>query len=182
TLICKSQDVQITPSLIYDRVWDPPLTRFYQENLKPGMTYLEIGANIGYFTVLGANLVGHLGAVHAFEPQPEAFSLLELNCRLNNCSYICQLVAKGVSDHDAERSLYQFEHNFASATLSKLPPKLLAEFNEQPSVTRVPCVSLDSYYSGRGIVFDFIKMDAEGAEPLIFEGGRSFLDRCVTPR
>jgi hypothetical protein len=85
-LVCKSQDVQITPSLIYERVWDPPLTRFFQQNLKPGMTYLDIGANIGYFTVLGANLVGHLGAVHAFEPQPEEFSLLELNCRLNNCS------------------------------------------------------------------------------------------------
>src|SRR5205085_4830364 len=143
TLICKSQDVQITPSLIYDRVWDAPLTQFYQQNLKPGMTYLEIGANIGYFTVMAANLVGHLGNVHAFEPQPEAFSLLELNCRLNQCSYLCELVPLAVADGNKLTTLHTFEYNFGSSTLSNLPQKLLTEFNEKPSAETVRCTSLD---------------------------------------
>jgi FkbM family methyltransferase len=180
-LICKSYDVQLTPALIYDRVWDAPLTRFYHQHLKPGMTYLEIGANVGYFTVLAAGLVGHLGRVHAFEPQPEAFSLLELNCRLNQCSYLCELTPLAVADENKLTTLHTFEYNFGSSTLSNLPQKLLTEFNEKPSAETVRCTSLDNFYQGRDIVFDFIKIDAEGAEPLIFAGSRSFLERCITP-
>ncbi|HTM47034.1 MAG TPA: FkbM family methyltransferase [Bryobacteraceae bacterium] len=180
-LICKSQDIQLTPALIYQRVWDPELTRFYQSHLKPGMTYLEIGANIGYFTVLAASLVGHHGHVHAFEPLAEAFTLLELNCRLNNYSYLCELTPKAVGEFDGIHTLHTFEHNFGSSTLSTLPEKLLAEFNEKPTAEPVSCTTLDSHYAGREITFDFIKMDAEGAEPLIFAGSSAFLERCTTP-
>ena len=57
-LMCNAQDIQLTPQLIDRRVWHPALTAFYDQNIKAGMKYLEIGANIGYFTVLASALVG----------------------------------------------------------------------------------------------------------------------------
>ena len=48
----------------------PDLTRFYREQLKPGMTFIDVGANIGYFTVLASRLVGPEGRVIGFKPNP----------------------------------------------------------------------------------------------------------------
>lgn len=181
-LVCKAQDILITPQLIHHRVWQPAITKFYMENIAPGMKYLDIGANIGYFTVLAATLVGHTGRVHAFEPEPSAFSLLKMNCRMNNCSYLCELVPLALCDAEGVRTLHTFEHNLGGATLSDLPEQLLAEFYEEPTAQTVQCTTLDKYYSGDDIRFDFIKMDAEGAEPLIFSGACDFLSRCTHDR
>lgn len=178
-LMCNSQDIQLTPQLLDHRVWEPSLTAFYTQNMKSGMKYLEIGANIGYFTVLASTLVGHTGRVHAFEPETTAFDLLKVNCRLNHCSYLCELSPLAVSDVEGPRILHRFDHNFGSSSLSELPEKLLAEFCEEPSRRSVECTTLDKYYQDRDIVFDFVKVDAEGAEPLIFSGAQDFLCRCT---
>jgi len=178
-LMCNSQDIQLTPELLYRRVWEPALTAFYTQNIKAGMKYLEIGANIGYFTVLASALVGHTGRVHAFEPETTAFDLLKVNCRLNHYSYLCELSQLALSDAEGPRTLHRFDHNFGSSSLSELPEKLLAEFCEEPSLQSVECTTLDTYYRNRDIVFDFVKVDAEGAEPLIFSGAQDFLCRCT---
>ncbi len=99
-LMCNAQDIQLTPQLIDRRVWHPSLTAFYHQNITAGMKYLEIGANIGYFTVLASTLAGNTGRVHAFEPEPTAFSLLKVNCELNHCSDLCELSPLAVSDTD----------------------------------------------------------------------------------
>ena len=178
-LMCNSQDIQLTPQLLEHRVWEPSLTAFYTQNIKAGMKYLEIGANIGYFTVLASALVGHTGCVHAFEPETTAFDLLKVNCRLNHYSYLCELSPLALSDMEGPRTLHRFDHNFGSSSLSELPEKLLAEFCEEPSLRSVECTTLDNYYRNRDIVFDFVKVDAEGAEPLIFSGAQDFLGRCT---
>jgi FkbM family methyltransferase len=178
-LMCNAQDIQLTPQLIERRVWEPALTAFYSQNIALGMKYLEIGSNIGYFTVLASFLVGHTGRVHAFEPDPTAFSLLRINCRLNHCSYLCELSPLAVSDVAGPRTLHRFEHNFGSSSLSELPEHLLTEFCEEPSLQSVECTTLDEHYRDRDVVFDFVKIDAEGAEPLIFLGAQDFLRRCT---
>lgn len=178
-LLCNAQDIQLTPQLLDQQVWHPAMTRFYIDNIAPGMKYLDIGANIGYFTVLAASLVGHTGRVHAFEPEPSAFSLLQINCRLNLCSYWCELARVALADNEGTRMLHSFQHNFGSSSLSDLPQPLLAEFMEQSTAQAVQCTTLDGYYSGRDILFDIIKIDAEGAEPLIFSGADEFLSRCT---
>lgn len=178
-LMCNAQDIQLTPELVDRRVWEPSLTAFYTQNIKAGMKYLEIGANIGYFTVLASALVGHTGRVHAFEPDPTAFSLLKINCRLNHCSYLCELFPLAVSDVDGPVTLNRFDLNFGSSSLSELPEKLLAEFLEEPSPQAVESTTLDKHYGRHDIVFDFVKVDAEGAEPLIFSGAQDFLCSCT---
>jgi hypothetical protein len=140
-LMCNAQDLQLTPQLIDRRVWHPALTSFYHRNIQAGMKYLEIGANIGYFTVLASTLVGTAGRIHAFEPQPTTLALLEINCALNHCGDLCELSPLAVSEADGGGT------------------------------------TLDKHYRDRDIVFDFVRIDAQGAEPLVFAGAEDFLRR-----
>jgi hypothetical protein len=142
-LMCDSQDVQLTPWLIDRRVWHPALTAFYRQNIQAGMKYLEIGADIGYFTVVASALAGTTGQIHAFEPDAAKFSLLKINCGLNNGGHSCELFPLAVSEANG------------------------------------PGTSLDEHYRDREIVFDFVRIDAQGAEPLVIAGAEDFLRRCT---
>lgn len=65
-------------------IWDRPETAYLNRLLKPGMTAVDVGAHIGYFTVLFASKVGPSGQVLAFEPEPYNFKLLRKNVRQNH--------------------------------------------------------------------------------------------------
>ena len=180
-IICSTEDLPITRALICEGCWDLPLTRLFMRFIKPGMTYLEIGTHIGYFTTLAAALVGHHGKIHAFEPNPATFAFLEANLRLNHCAYLSQLVPKAVSNQSGTTTFHVFNQNPGNSTLSTLPDQLLNEWKERPTELQVACTTLDDFYAGENLQFDFIKIDAEGAEPLIFEGGPNFLQHRIRP-
>jgi FkbM family methyltransferase len=59
-----------------------------QRYVQPGMTVVDVGSNLGLYTILLSRLVGPTGRVLAFEPDPDLFSLLERNCALNDCSNV----------------------------------------------------------------------------------------------
>ena len=179
-LVCDSRDLQITPSLCLQGMWEPALTSLYQAILKPGQAYLEAGAYIGYFTTLATALVGHTGRVEAFEPNPFSYALLQENICLNHMAYLVKRYRAALSDRAGQREFYCFGQNGASSTLSKLPDKLLGEFGEQPVPIQVESIRLDDQYGGED-QFDFVKLDAEGAEGLILRGGERFFERSLTP-
>lgn len=64
--------------------YEVDVTRVVVSNSRPGDTFVDIGANIGYYTYIAGSIVGHHGGVHSFEPIPEIFSLLETNLKLNS--------------------------------------------------------------------------------------------------
>jgi FkbM family methyltransferase len=178
-MICPSDDVQITPQMIVQNAWEPALSRVFHLILKPGMAYLEGGAHIGYFTILAAGLVGHTGRVHAFEPMRESYEILDLNTRLNRCKYICELYQAALWSVSGERSLHRYANSLASSTLSDLPEDLEAELGNRLADEVVKTISLDELYNERELKFDFVKLDTEGAETKIFEGGERFFRRSV---
>lgn len=180
-LVCDSRDLQVTPYLMTHRVWDPALTIVFERLLKPGHQVLEIGAHIGYFTTLACALVGHGGRVEAFEPHPRSYELLCANLRLNNMSHVAHSHRQAVAASSGVATMFAFTANAASSTLSSLPERLLEEFGEQPSAMTAPTVSLDEQYQGVLDRFDFVKIDAEGAESLILQGGCEFLESAITP-
>ncbi len=180
-LICRTDDLPITRALICEGGWDLPLTRVFMRFIRNDMTYLEIGTHIGYFTTLAAALVGHLGKVHAFEPNPATFEFLETNMSLNKCTYLSQLIPKAVSNQNGTTTFHVFNKNPGNSTLSTLPDQLLNEWKERPTEVQVSCTTLDDFYANETLQFDFIKIDAEGAEPLIFEGGRNFFQHRIKP-
>jgi FkbM family methyltransferase len=131
--------------------------------VQPGMTCFDIGANVGYYTLLTSVLVGASGKVFAFEPVPGNIALLWRNVRINRCGNV-QVFELAVSDSDG-----------------------VARFAEQPSRSRghldadgsleVRCASLDSL-SAEGAISapHVLKIDVEGAELEVLQGARRILE------
>ena len=81
-------------SLILDKTWQPALTRRMLETLEPGSLFVDVGANIGLFTILAAARVGRGGRVFAYECNPELLSFLERNVEMNWFSDRVRVVPK----------------------------------------------------------------------------------------
>lgn len=138
--------------------------------VKEGDTVIDIGANIGYFTVLLAKLVGEKGRVYAFEPDPRNFELLKRTIKQNNFT---QVIAEqfAVSNRNGEVSFYQTK-SWAANTLNR-------EYN-LPSV-EVDVVSLDVYlFIERNI--RFVKIDTDGSEILAIQGMQNLIKQSPNIR
>jgi hypothetical protein len=79
-------DHLITPLIQEYGNWELDVCALLERTLKPGMTFVDVGANIGYFSVLASKLVGSKGRVLAVEPDPRTVSLLRANLRRHGCS------------------------------------------------------------------------------------------------
>lgn len=128
-----------------------------KQNIHLGNTVLDIGANIGYYTLIMSKLVGSTGKVYAFEPEPKNFEILKKNIELNKLDNVI-LEQKALSNIDGVTYL-QLSKDSGQHRLSDHGVK-------------VESITLDSYFGG-GI--DFIKMDAEGSEYKIFKGMKNAL-------
>ncbi len=181
-LIGFADDLQLTPALLQRRTWDAPTTRVLERLIRPGDRLLDIGANIGYFTVYGAALAGGTGHVHAFEPNPRTHAVLARNVRMNDFSHVCTLHATALGNCVGEVTLHTFRGNQGGSTLSQLPQRLLDQWHEAPVDQRVPITTLDDVFADTIVPFSCIKMDAEGSEAAIWAGGRRFFRECVTDR
>jgi FkbM family methyltransferase len=83
-------------------IWEPSVTALFRNVLSPGDVCVDVGANIGYFTLLAATLVGPNGRVYALEPAPDTHAALEAGIELNGFSNVTALcVAAGEADGEA---------------------------------------------------------------------------------
>src|SRR5262249_2012553 len=74
-----------TPDVLRDGYWAQEITERMRKALRSGMTFVDAGANIGYFSVLGSNLVGPSGRVFCVEPDPLNLEILRANLERNSC-------------------------------------------------------------------------------------------------
>jgi FkbM family methyltransferase len=82
-LLSPCADAVITPMLVEEGVWEPAETRYLEEILRPGQTFVDVGAHVGYFSVLAAERVGPEGSVIAVEPEARNLDLLHRNLARN---------------------------------------------------------------------------------------------------
>jgi FkbM family methyltransferase len=162
--------LQVDPSdylgLTINRVYEPEVTRFLQESVRSGQTAIDLGANIGYFTLLLAQLVGPEGRVFAFEPDPANFELLERNVGANNYTNVT-CFRKAVADRSGRTLLYRSASNPGDH-------KLVDDGSRE--AVEVEVVALDDALPElRGSVH-WIKMDIQGAELAALGGMRALLD------
>src|SRR5262245_590665 len=94
------------------KVYEPIETRLVMDLVKPNQVVLDIGANIGYYTLIFSKLVGPGGRVYAFEPHPTNFSLLDRNVQTNGYKN-ATVVRKAVADATGSLKLYESELNSA---------------------------------------------------------------------
>jgi FkbM family methyltransferase len=140
--------------------------------IRPGMTVLDIGAHIGYFTRLFASMVGMGGKVYAFEPHPENFLLLKSNTsRFSNVV----LMDKGASDVNDSGCLFicnskGYEES-GRYSLFRQPDSIA-----DASLTEIKLIALDTFWEELGRPrIDLIKMDIEGAEPKALKGAEQLI-------
>ncbi len=148
---------------------EPRERRFLQEQVEPGMVVLDVGANVGFYTLLLADRVGPTGRVHAFEPDPLSFGILRRRAAGRPNVEINQTA---VGDHAGTMTLYTNRSNRAD---NRVHPSLGAETAE---AVEVPLTTLDDYCAARGIErIDAVKMDIQGAEVSALAGFRKTLSR-----
>lgn len=144
--------------------YEPRETAFVAKHVKRGMTVLDAGANIGYFTTMFAGLVGDSGRVIALEPVTETRQRLISAISRNKLENIVEIVPLAASNDVGE---VQVSYPSASTNMGGVSISPLG--SEAYEICEVVQTStIDRIISGRPV--DFIKMDIEGAEGLAFEG------------
>lgn len=154
-------DIAVSTELIEKGVWEPFETAVLIRLLRRSRVFVDVGANIGYYTLLASRVMAPGGSVFAFEPDAANFQLLEKNIARNRAQGVTE-VAAAVADGGGTATLFRSPENLGDH-------RLFARSAEERSA-EVPTVGLDEYFGTRAERPDLIKVDAQGAEPLILEG------------
>jgi FkbM family methyltransferase len=141
-------------------------TRLVQAFLRPGMTFLDVGAHIGYYTLIAARLVGETGRVVSFEPGDATRAHLEANVARNGFRNV-EIRAEALAETSGQVGFYPSAVESNQGLSSIVDPG----DGRAPAVT-VPSVSLDDFMARLGRRVDFLKMDIEGAELQVIRGGQ----------
>jgi FkbM family methyltransferase len=151
-------------------LYEPEAMQSIRRLVKAGDCCIDVGANLGYYTISLANWVGPSGLVVAFEPFPGNFAILEKNVLVNQVQNVV-LESSAISDCNGSLQLIYEENEQFSAT----PSVAGYAVGEGRECIRVQTRSLDDYIRGLGRVPDFIKIDVEGQESAVLEGARRTL-------
>jgi FkbM family methyltransferase len=166
TITMDAADDVMFPSILAYGVHEPEETALIQATLHPSMVVFDLGANVGYYSILAARCVGEQGRVFAFEPEPRNHALLCSNIRANHADNVVPM-ASAVSNTSERLKLYLDRYNLGAHTLASTNVQTAAA-----GVVEVPSVTIDDFFAqekpGR---LDFIKMDVQGAEARVLEGG-----------
>ena len=162
-------DRVLSETLYVTGVWEKDVTAYLMKLLESGMVVVDIGANVGYYTLLAAEKVGGHGKVFAFEPEPSRYTLLEKNVRVNGLKNVI-LAQKAVSNKTGTARLYlDPRHNPGDH-------RLFDSFDGRESVA-VETTSLDDFFKDKGPFIHVIKMDIQGAEMAALEGMANTIKR-----
>ena len=146
------------------------------KTLKPGMRAVDVGANIGMYTVLMAGWVGTTGRVLAYEPSPDVLDFLRANVALNWASDRVTVRGVGVSSTPGQVTLYVTERFMANSSLRKPGEAYFADFPmDTVREVEVEVVTLDQDAESFGHI-DLVKIDVEGAECSVLKGMASLLE------
>ncbi len=171
----------IRPEMYFSRAYagrpfEPRAVNFLKRSVTPGMTVLDIGANVGFFTLFFARRVGAAGRVYAFEPGEYACGLLQRNIALNNFSNVT-VIRKAVGDRCGKVCLHEGPEGFdvySSLRQVVYPQTEGIVFKEK----QVDQITVDEFMDlNRLSSVDVVKVDVEGGELSVFRGMRRLLAR-----
>lgn len=138
--------------------------------LRPGMTFVDVGANIGYYTALAAQLVGPTGCVFAFEPSDYAFPRLTRMIDTNGLTGV-RAIQCALAEVAGERFLYgAVDEDYYDIHTATMVP------SDNPHRAVVRTETLDHMAEQLDIKhIDFMKIDVDGLEPLVLQGAAGLL-------
>ncbi len=158
-------DYAVGHTLARTGAYEPDVSATLRTLLAPGATFVDIGANIGWFSLLGASLVGAEGRVIAIEPNPRNVALLRQSAKDNGFDNI-EVLAVALSDGPGAVAL---ETDGSNGRIIPVDGPPAAPVEAEFVVASYP---LDEVLASAGVGHvDVIKVDVEGAEPLVLRGG-----------
>jgi FkbM family methyltransferase len=151
------EDRLVTPLIAEHGAYEVHVTALLNRTLRPGMTFVDVGANIGWFSVLGARLVGEHGFVVAVEPGPNNLPILRANLWRHRChnALVLPMAAYAHTGH------VEMKLNPEGGAGNWIQPGL-------ENAVLVPCARLDELLEGRRV--DVLKTDAEGSDDQAIRG------------
>jgi FkbM family methyltransferase len=155
-------------SFIYG-TWEPKVIRVVTDTVKTGMTVIDIGAHIGYYSLLFAKCVGPSGRVFAFEPLPGNFALLQKNVQLNSLQNV-RVLNQAVFSSTQEITI--------TAPDDQPNPGSGSMHNEAGhEYFRVEAISMDAFCEKLALRPDVLKLDVEGSEYDVLIGAKETISK-----
>lgn len=162
----------IERQLWFHREWDRPVKVVLESLLAPGDTYIDLGANIGYFTLLASRLVGPGGTVVAIEPSVRALRKLTSHLWLNRCENVL-LISCAAGNHWSRGEL-------GLATESNIGGSAIVVNRQHPTVTEAVWLApLDDLVQGLSLKPKLIKLDLEGFEFAALNGAQQLISQSL---
>lgn len=165
----KADGSEIANSLITIGAWEKLETNLFLSLLKPDMTVVDVGANVGYYALLAAKRVAQ---VYAFEPDPDSFDLLTRSVQANGYTNVKCLRA-AVTDKGGRSTFYIDSEAWGNSLCSNNVSKPVKTLD-------VETVCLDQLYAkgSLGERIHLVKIDVQGAEEMVLKGSANVLARC----
>jgi len=136
------------------------MTVIFTELVKAGMTVIDVGAHVGYYTLIAARAVGDKGRVFAFEPEPSNYKLMLKNIHFNGYSNVIP-VQKAVTNITGPIKLFLAEDASGHSTVCD---------NPHQRAIPVDSTTLDDFFADQIPQIHVIKIDVEGAENAVLQG------------
>lgn len=164
------RDAGVAASLLRYGFHEKYETELFKKSIKKGMVVIDIGAHIGYYTLLAARLTGEKGKVFAFEPDPYNYTLLVKNIEVNGYSNVIP-VQKAVFSKSGKMKLFLDKSDLGNHSLSdaNIP-------NGDTSIT-IEVISLDEFFKDKHHKIDVIKMDVQGSEMGVLQGMTNIINK-----
>ena len=168
-----TRDLLIAPWLLIHGEWEPEETDLVKKLVKLGDVFVDVGANLGYYSLIAAR--AGASHVYAFEAQPSTYELLGKNVIINWMTKFITYENLAVYSHTTDLEFFVRNHYPGNSSLGFAPPDQLGKWFDTTTAVKVHAVSLDDYFADKPGKIDLLKVDVEGAEPAVFEGARRTL-------
>jgi FkbM family methyltransferase len=162
TLWFDGEDRKLTPWIRRHATWEGDVVRLLERTLRPGATFVDVGANVGFHSVVAARLVGPDGRVFSIEPDPFSLALLRANLWRHRCSNATVFPVAAAAEPGRARLAPDAEGRSGSSLVPA-------------GGVEVEAARLDDLLGGA--VVDVLKVDVEGAEPLVLRGAQETIAR-----
>lgn len=173
-------DLSLTPPLLERGWWEPNVEATLRRLLRPGQAAADVGANVGYHTLVMAEAIGPTGQLHAFEANPAVAQLLSATLFVNGLTERVRLHAAAALDRPGPVLLSAAPGQAGSGNIAweGAPPSYAIAY---PLQIEVPAVRLDDALSALPLL-DLIRMDIEGSEPTALRGAEALIRRSPALR
>ncbi|MFH2024276.1 MAG: FkbM family methyltransferase [bacterium] len=176
-MLLNLNDAGISRELCLTGVHEPESTKQYVKELKSGMTIFELGANVGYYALLGAKVIGETGKIIAFEPSPVNMENFRLNVVLNNLEDRVESYQMGIGSSVGILKFNVVNKGNMSSFFQRKEDGVV----EMCDTIDVPVTTVDAFIENNPCKIDYMRMDVEGFEVEIFKGMKNFLKSEYAP-